>query len=45
MSKVWYRLVNRDESIDILFTSYELLQNYWKTLPLEKSLECHWEVV
>lgn len=44
MNKVWYRLVNKDGSIDMEFSSYELMQAYWRTLPLAKSLECHWEV-
>lgn len=42
--KMWYRLVSKDGYIDMLFTSYTMLQEYWRRLPLSKSLECHWEV-
>ena len=44
MSKVWYNLKSRDGSIDMRFTDYDVMMSYYRTLPIDKALQCYWEV-
>ena len=44
MSKIWYRLLSKDGSIDAMFTSYTMMQEFWMKLPTSQAIECHWEV-
>jgi len=42
--KIWYRLLSKDGSIDVTFTSYTMMQAYWRKLSTAQALQCHWEV-
>jgi hypothetical protein len=44
MSKMWYVLKSKDESIEMRFTDYDLLLKFYRKLPLEQALQCYWEV-
>ena len=41
--QIWYVLTNNC-NIYAEFTSFKLLQNYWKLLPMYEAMSCHWEV-
>lgn len=41
--QIWYVLTN-NSNIYAEFTSFKLLQNYWKLLPMYEAMSCHWEV-
>lgn len=43
-SKVWYVLNNKEESTEIYFSSYDLMLEYYKSLPLSVALHMSWTV-
>lgn len=44
MNKIWYNLKSKDGSIDMKFTDYDVMMTYYRTLPIDKALQCYWEV-
>lgn len=44
MRQTWFRLKSKDGSIDMMFSDYDVMMRYYKTLPIDKALQCSWDV-
>lgn len=42
--QVWYNLKSKDGSIDMLFTDYGSMMNFYKNLSNDH-LDCSWDIV